>query len=113
MTVSTQFRDDLRGEEKARIAEIIWGASIPTCLPLFYYSRSLFLSLFLSLSAISPPPFDPLCTSFYVFPRATETALRAVCVHTSADYLLLPLTTSNYFRPAAYKRPSPSMGSND
>lgn len=65
MTVSTQFRDDLRGEEKARIAEIIWGASIPT--------PSILLALFFSLSAISPPPFDPLCTSFYVFPRATET----------------------------------------
>lgn len=42
MTVSTQFRDDLRGEEKARIAEIIWGASIPT--------PSILLALFFSLS---------------------------------------------------------------
>lgn len=39
------------------------------------HSNSLYFTRFFSLSpsAISPPPFDPLCTSFYVFPRATET----------------------------------------
>lgn len=48
MTVSTQFRDDIRGEEKARIAEITWAASIPT--PSILLRRSVvFLSLSLSL----------------------------------------------------------------
>lgn len=95
MTVSTQFRDDLRGEEKARIAEIIWGASIPTpsILLALFFSLSLPLRFRLLLSIHFARPF----TSSLARPKP---ALRAVCVHTSADYLLLPL---NYFRPA-YKR---------
>lgn len=75
MTVSTQFRDDLRGEEKTRIAEIIWGASIPTCFLLFC-SLSLFLSLF-------PPSLGLLLSIHFARPFTSslarpKPALRAV-----------------------------------
>lgn len=63
------------------------------------------LSFSLSLSPLSwPPPFDPLCTSFYVFPRATETRVtRGLSPHLGRLFVA-SAHESNYFRPAAYKR---------
>ena len=110
-----------RREDSRSIAEIIWAASILTCFsifrPLLSLSLSLSPSIFVSFVLCAPRSFFPRfryvtllsihfrppSLSFLAFARP-GTTLRAVCIRTLDDYLLLPFPR-NYFQPVASVRP--------